>query len=77
MGPIGVKKHLIPFLPSNPNVKGGESSIAISSAPYGSASILPISYSYFMQLAKEGVKKSTAFAILNANYLRKRVQGHY
>lgn len=77
VGPIGVKKHLVPFLPSNPNIKVSESNIAISSAPYGSASILPISYSYFMQLAKEGVKMNTAFAILNANYLRKRVQGHY
>jgi len=77
MGPIGVKKHLVPFLPSNPNVPISPSEVTISSAQYGSASILPISYSYFMQLGKEGVKKSTAFAILNANYLRKRVQGHY
>ncbi|EAS00676.1 glycine dehydrogenase [decarboxylating] protein (macronuclear) [Tetrahymena thermophila SB210] len=77
MGPIGVKKHLAPFLPNNPNINVSQSNTAISSAPFGSASILPISYSYFMQLAKEGVKKSTAFAILNANYLRKRVQGHY
>lgn len=77
MGPIGVKKHLIPFLPNNPNIPITKSNNVISSAPYGSASILPISYSYFMQLGQYGVKKSTAFAILNANYLRKRVQGHY
>lgn len=73
MGPIAVKKHLIPFLPSNPNIQINSNPTAISSAPYGSASILPISYSYFMQLGAEGVKKSTAYAILNANYLRKRV----
>jgi len=48
MGPIGVKKHLVPFLPSNPNVPISPSEVTISSAPYGSASILPISYSYFM-----------------------------
>lgn len=48
MGPIGVKKHLVPFLPSNPNVPISPSEVTISSAQYGSASILPISYSYFM-----------------------------
>lgn len=80
MGPIGVGKHLIPFLPGNPNVEGvgGEKAIrAISGAPYGSASILAISYGYIKMLGAEGLKSSTEIAILNANYLKVKLEKHY
>jgi len=79
VGPIGVASHLKPFLPSHPIVKtGGEKAItAVSAAPYGSALILPISYGYIKMLGKIGLKESTAYAILNANYIKSRLQGHY
>ncbi|MFK8037447.1 MAG: aminomethyl-transferring glycine dehydrogenase [Crocinitomicaceae bacterium] len=80
MGPIGVAKHLVPFLPGNPNVNGvgGEKAIrAISGAPYGSASILAISYGYIKMLGAEGLKSSTEVAIVNANYLKAKLEKHY
>jgi glycine dehydrogenase len=79
MGPICVKSHLAPFLPGNPHVEaGGEQAIhAISSAPWGSASILLISYAYIRMLGAEGLKKSTQHAILNANYIKSRLEKHY
>ncbi len=79
MGPIGVAKHLAPFLPSNPFIKtGGEQAIdAVSSAPFGSALILLISYGYIKMLGAEGLTKSTEYAILNANYIRARLEGAY
>ena len=79
MGPIAVAKHLTPYLPGHPVVKvGGEKSIhAISAAPWGSASILLISYGYIRMLGAEGMTNATRFAILNANYLKARLQGHY
>lgn len=79
MGPIGVKAHLAPFLPSHPVVKtGGENGItAISAAPWGSALILLISYAYIRMLGYEGLKQSTAMAILNANYMKERLKDHY
>ncbi len=79
MGPIGVAKHLLPFLPGNPIVKtGGEKAIhGISSAPYGSALILLISYGYMKMLGAEGLKKSTEIAILNANYIASVLEDHY
>ncbi len=79
VGPIAVASHLKPFLPSHPLVKtGGEQGIsAVSAAPYGSALILPISYGYIRMLGQQGVKQATAFAILNANYIKSRLQGHY
>jgi glycine dehydrogenase len=79
VGPIGVATHLKPFLPSHPVVKtGGEKAItAVSAAPYGSALILPISYGYIKMLGEKGLKKSTAYAILNANYIKARLEGHY
>jgi glycine dehydrogenase len=79
VGPIGVAAHLKPFLPSHPVVRtGGESAItAVSAAPYGSALVLPISYGYIKMLGKRGLKESTAYAILNANYIKKRLEGHY
>jgi len=79
VGPIGVANHLKPFLPSHPIIKtGGDKAVsAVSAAPYGSALILPISYGYIKMLGKKGLKKSTAFAILNANYIKSRLEGHY
>jgi glycine dehydrogenase len=79
MGPIGVAEHLGPFLPSHPVVRtGGERGIgAVSSAPWGSPSILPISWMYVRMLGAEGVTLSTKVAILNANYMAKRLEGHF
>ena len=79
MGPIGVRKHLTPFLPSHPIIKtGGNKGItAISAAPFGSALILLISYGYIKMLGKQGVTNSTKMAILNANYMKSKLKGHF
>ncbi|MBN7813250.1 aminomethyl-transferring glycine dehydrogenase [Algoriphagus sp. H41] len=79
MGPICVASHLAPFLPGNPLVKtGGEQAVsAVSSAPYGSASILPISYAYIAMMGGDGLTNATKMAILNANYIKERLSGHY
>jgi len=79
VGPIGVAKHLAPFLPGHRFHKtGGEKAIgAISSAPFGSALILLISYGYVKMLGGEGLTDSTKFAILNANYLKEKLSGHF
>ncbi|MBI3136606.1 MAG: aminomethyl-transferring glycine dehydrogenase [Bacteroidetes bacterium] len=80
MGPIGVAKHLVDFLPGNPQVKsaGGSKAIhAVSAAPFGSALILLISYAYIKMLGAKGVTESTKNAILNANYLRVKLAAHY
>ncbi|MCO5231031.1 MAG: aminomethyl-transferring glycine dehydrogenase [Chitinophagales bacterium] len=79
MGPICVVQDLAPYLPGNPIVKtGGEEAIyAISAAPYGSASILLISYAYIKMLGDEGLTNATKFAILNANYLKSRLKDSY
>ncbi len=79
MGPIGVAKQLAPFLPGNPLVKsGGDKAItAISAAPFGSASILTISYAYIAMMGRNGLKSATQLAILNANYLKEKLSGHY
>ena len=79
MGPIGVASHLVPFLPGNPLVKtGGMHAIhAVSSAPYGSALILLISYGYIKMLGAEGLRESTEIAILNANYIASSLISHY
>ena len=79
VGPICVAKHLVEFLPTNPLVKvGGEKGItAISAAPYGSALVCLISYGYICMLGLEGLKKVTQTAILNANYLKARLEQHY
>ena len=79
MGPICVKSQLAPFLPTHKVVKtGGENPIhAVSAAPYGSASILLISYAYIKMLGAIGLKKSTQYAILNANYMKARLEGDY
>jgi glycine dehydrogenase len=79
VGPICVAEQLAPFLPSNPVIKtGGEQGItAISAAPWGSALACLISYAYICMLGEEGLKKSTEFAILNANYIKERLHGSY
>lgn len=79
MGPICVASHLAPFLPGNPLVRtGGELAVSsISSAPYGSASILPISYAYIAMMGADGLTNATKMAILNANYIKERLSGHY
>ncbi|KJE97008.1 glycine dehydrogenase [Capsaspora owczarzaki ATCC 30864] len=79
MGPIGVKKHLAPFLPNHPVVSvGGKKSFgAVSAAPWGSSSILPISWSYIRMMGGSGLAQATRIAILNANYLQARLKSHY
>jgi len=79
MGPIGVAKHLTPFLSGHSVIKtGGEQGIsAISAAPYGSASILTISYAYIRMMGSEGLTEATKHAILNANYIKDRLVEHY
>ncbi len=79
MGPIGVTKHLAPFLSGHAVVEsGGEQGIqAISAAPYGSASILTISYAYIRMMGAEGLTDATRYAILNANYMKDRLKNHY
>ncbi|MGQ0827534.1 MAG: aminomethyl-transferring glycine dehydrogenase [Bacteroidota bacterium] len=79
MGPIGVAKQLVPFLPSHSIIKtGGEKGIhAVSAAPYGSALILLISYGYVKMLGGEGVTEATRMAILNANYIKELLKNHY
>jgi len=75
MGPIGVKKHLAPHLPGHPASDGREG--AVSAAPFGSASILPISWSYILMMGGEGLTQATKVAILNANYIAARLKGAY
>jgi glycine dehydrogenase len=79
MGPIGVARHLAPFLPGHPVVRvGGTKAIhAVSAAPWGSASILLISYAYVRMLGAEGMTDATRHAILNANYIKARLEHHY
>jgi glycine dehydrogenase len=79
MGPIGVARHLAPFLPGHPLARvGGDQAIPpVSAAPWGSASILLISYGYIRMLGGQGVTDATKFAILNANYIKSRLEKHY
>ncbi|MCX7195632.1 MAG: aminomethyl-transferring glycine dehydrogenase, partial [Proteobacteria bacterium] len=79
MGPIGVAKHLAPFLPSHSVVKtGGDNGIhAVSAAPYGSALILLVSYGYIKMLGGDGVTEATRIAILNANYIKDSLKNHF
>jgi glycine dehydrogenase len=83
VGPIGVGEHLIPFLPGHVNLgkqsehlEAGQAG-AVSAAPYGSASILTISYAYIAMMGGEGLTNATKYAILNANYIKERLAGHY
>lgn len=86
MGPIGVKKHLAPFLPSHPvvptsGIPAPEGNLqplgTISAAPWGSAMILPISYSYIAMMGSQGLTDASKIAILNANYMAKSLEDHY
>ena len=79
VGPICVAPQLVPFLPTNPVIPtGGENAItAISAAPWGSALVCLISYGYISMLGAEGLKQSTEFAILNANYIKEKLNGHF
>jgi glycine dehydrogenase len=78
MGPICVAEHLSPFLPGHPYLDNNDTAIsAISAAPFGSASILPISWGYIVMLGNDGLKKASEVAILNANYMAKRLENDY
>jgi len=79
VGPIGVAKHLVKFLPSHPIVQtGGEEGItAVAAAPYGSASLLPITYAYIKMLGGEGLKRATEMALVNANYMVAALKGEF
>ncbi len=79
VGPICVAKQLVPFLPGNPVIKtGGDKAItAISAAPWGSALVCLISYGYIKMLGAQGLKRATEIAILNANYIKQRLQGKF
>ena len=79
MGPIVCKSHLTPFLPGHSQIEvGGSQAIhAVSSAPFGSSSILPVSWAYIAMMGGDGLKKATQVAILNANYMAKILKDHY
>ncbi|WP_353131153.1 aminomethyl-transferring glycine dehydrogenase [Parapedobacter pyrenivorans] len=79
MGPIGVAKHLVPFLPNHQivSVSGPQGINAVSAAPWGSASILLISHAYIAMMGAEGLTNATKYAILNANYIKTRLETHY
>ena len=79
MGPIAVAEHLVPFLPKHHFIKtGGEKGIhAVASAPFGSASILTISYAYIKMMGADGLTKASKIAILNANYIKARLEKYY
>ena len=79
MGPIGVGKHLEPFLPNHVLVNSGPKTGmgSVSAAPWGSASILPISWMYIKMMGAEGLRLATEVAILNANYMSKKLESSY
>ncbi|MCP1914775.1 aminomethyl-transferring glycine dehydrogenase [Bradyrhizobium sp. USDA 4508] len=79
MGPIGVKAHLAPYLPGHPATDGATAHAIgpVSAAPFGSASILTISYIYILMMGGEGLTRATEIAILNANYIAARLQPHF
>ena len=77
MGPIGVGKHLEPFLPRHPLKAPGEDDDVVASAPFGSASILPISWAYIALMGTAGLEQATRVAILSANYVAHRLKDHY
>ncbi|HEV2319182.1 MAG TPA: aminomethyl-transferring glycine dehydrogenase, partial [Verrucomicrobiae bacterium] len=76
VGPIGVAKHLVPFLPGNP-INNQSAAGPVSAAPWGSAGILPISWMYIAMMGADGLTEATKFAILNANYIAKRLENHF
>ena len=75
VGPIGVKSHLAPFLPGHAHMARKEG--AVSAAPFGSASILPITWMYITMMGGNGLKRASQMAILNANYIARRLEEHY
>jgi glycine dehydrogenase len=75
VGPIGVKSHLAPFLPGHARMQRQEG--AVCAAPFGSASILPITWMYIRMMGGEGLKRASQLAILNANYISRRLEEHY
>jgi glycine dehydrogenase len=77
VGPIGVREHLVPFLPGHPLVPTGGEGPAVSGAPWGSAGILPISWAYVRLMGPDGLLAATEHAILGANYLAARLREHY
>jgi glycine dehydrogenase len=78
MGPIGVKAHLAPYLPGHPVLDAGSAPVGpVSAAPFGSSSILPISYAYILMMGGEGLKLATEVAILSANYMASRLHPHF
>ena len=83
VGPIGVAKHLVPFLPGIPSINNQQSAISnspvgpVAQAPYGSASILTISWMYIRMMGADGLKRASEIAILNANYMAKRLDPHF
>ncbi|MDE3068373.1 MAG: aminomethyl-transferring glycine dehydrogenase [Verrucomicrobiota bacterium] len=83
VGPIGVAKHLVPFLPGHPVISKAESGKrkaeigAVSAAPWGSAGILPISWMYIAMMGADGLAEATKYAILNANYISKRLEKYF
>lgn len=77
VGPIGVKEHLEPFLPGHRAFSSNSGGAAVSAAPWGSASILPITWMYIRMMGASGLQQATEAAILNANYLSKRLSEHY
>jgi glycine dehydrogenase len=79
MGPIGVKAHLAPYLPGHPATDGAARAVVgpVSAAPFGSASILTISYIYILMMSGEGLTRATEIAILNANYIASRLDPHF
>jgi glycine dehydrogenase len=76
MGPIAVKSHLAPFLPGHPEAEVGSGG-AVSAAPWGSASILPISWAYIRMMGGAGLREATRVAILNANYVAHKLEPHF
>ena len=78
MGPIGVKAHLSPYLPGHHSTSDGDTAAgAVSGAPFGSPSLLPISWAYCLMMGGEGLTQATRVAILNANYIAKRLEGAF
>src|SRR6201991_2196932 len=79
MGPIGVAKHLVPYLPGHAvvDIDNGKAIHAVSAAPWGSASILLISHAYIAMMGPDGLTNATKYAILNANYIKSRLENHY
>ena len=81
MGPIGVKKHLIPYLPTHPvvdsNLDSSKSLGTVSAAPFGSSLILLITWAYIRMMGAEGLKKASLIAVLNSNYIRRRLEDHF